>query len=178
MNFTTNDAEIICDVILELEKNCFENNWSNASILDFLDTKRNNSLCVLINKEGLLFSFCNNVINKENYNIKDFMTKNNFIGYGLVMYVIKANFFELLRLGVLPSFRNLGFAQKILNQIESIAYKNFLNIERIYLEFSNDNLHAKNLYKKNFFNVIGFRKSYYSNGTSAILMEKNLKKVY
>ena len=49
-----------------------------------------------------------------------------------------------------------------------------LQINKMSLEVSLDNLVAENFYKKFNFNTVGRRRNYYKNGSDALLKEKKL----
>jgi [ribosomal protein S18]-alanine N-acetyltransferase len=68
---------------------------------------------------------------------------------------------EILDIAVLPEFRKKGLAQTLIQKLKEIA--NTEKCEKIMLEVA--------LYKKEKFTEIGLRKSYYSNGHNALLMD-------
>ena len=79
---------------------------------------------------------------------------------------------ELLMLAVKKEYQNHGIGSYILNRyLEHLKSK---NIKSIYLEVSENNIKAINLYKKFGFEVYGKRENYYSDNSSAILMKKSL----
>ena len=68
--------------------------------------------------------------------------------------------------------RNLGIASQILDNL--ISFANTKNINSITLEVNENNIIAIKLYEKFGFEKIGFRKKYYNNTDTAILMQKNI----
>lgn len=66
--------------------------------------------------------------------------------------------------------RNLGIASQILDNL--ISFANTKNINSITLEVNENNIIAIKLYEKFGFEKIGFRKKYYNNTDTAILMQK------
>ncbi|EQA37213.1 acetyltransferase, GNAT family [Leptospira inadai serovar Lyme str. 10] len=71
---------------------------------------------------------------------------------------------ELLRIGILSSQRRKGEAKRILQTL-CFAF------QRVFLEVSNFNISAMELYSSLGFREIGRRKNYYAFGDDAIIME-------
>ncbi|MCR5194201.1 MAG: ribosomal protein S18-alanine N-acetyltransferase [Alphaproteobacteria bacterium] len=79
---------------------------------------------------------------------------------------------EIITIGVHPDARGAGIAIAMIGLMENEIKKNGAN--KIFLEVSHKNTAAIKLYEKCGFIVIGKRKQYYSDGSDAILMEKNI----
>lgn len=75
---------------------------------------------------------------------------------------------EIMAVGTNSRFRRLGLGGKILASLESIAAERSLSI---WLEVHENNHQAVKFYLKNQFQVIRTRKSYYSDGGSALVMQ-------
>ncbi|MBQ31150.1 MAG: ribosomal-protein-alanine N-acetyltransferase [Deltaproteobacteria bacterium] len=80
---------------------------------------------------------------------------------------------EILRLGVIPEFRNQGLARKILKELESWART--VGGETIFLEVHETNHPARRLYAGRGFQEVKIRKGYYTNPPgNALLLRKTL----
>ena len=89
----------------------------------------------------------------------------------IVGYIFTFNLFDescIIKIATNPLKIRQGIATKLLNKTISILKQNL--IKNIYLEVSDKNLPAINLYKKANFNTESIRKSYYSNGDDALIM--------
>ncbi len=84
----------------------------------------------------------------------------NVIAYLLYLEGLDSN--ELLRIGVLPGFRNKGYGYKLIQTL-------FRQEKSIYLEVRDDNYSAISLYEKTGFELIGKRKKYYKDGTNGLI---------
>ena len=130
------------DNILLIEKKCFKNPWLYISFLNELNNKASSNWVYIKHLKVLGYLF--------GWNIKSEYYINN--------------------IAVLPNYRRMGIAIKLLNNI----IQN-LNIKNIYLEVSKRNSKAISLYEKIGFKENGIRKKYYNNGTDAILYKMELK---
>jgi len=81
-----------------------------------------------------------------------------------------ANEYHLNKIVVSKNFRRKGIAK---NMIEMVS--NFPNLKRIYLEVSERNKIAKNLYEGFGFTKQGQRSNYYSDGTNAKMYKLEIK---
>lgn len=91
----------------------------------------------------------------------------NYLGYVILL----DNGFELeiMKIGTLQKFRNLGIGTKIVEELET--YK-----KDIFLEVRENNEIAIKFYHKNGFYTVGRRKNYYTDTKEdAILMKKDYK---
>lgn len=136
-----------CENVAEIAKRCLPESWSLAGIQDVL-------------------RYSHNIY----YIAKDLET-NEVIGFAGIMIV--ADEAELLNIAVLEEYRRQGVAQRLLDQLFLSARSG--GAYRMLLEVRKSNLGARYLYDKNYFDVLGERKNYYSNPTEdAIIMEKLL----
>jgi len=78
---------------------------------------------------------------------------------GDLITIEKTTEYEILLIYVNSQKRKLGYASKLLENIQLILKKN--NLKKIFLEVASNNYQAIKLYKKNKFNKIGIRKNYY-----------------
>ena len=79
---------------------------------------------------------------------------------------------EIITIGVHPDARGTGIAIAMIGLMENEIKKN--GASKIFLEVSHTNTPAIKLYEKCGFVQIGKRKNYYSDGTDAILMQKDM----
>lgn len=79
---------------------------------------------------------------------------------------------ELISVGVHPDARGGGIAIAMLGIMENEVKK--IGAKKIFLEVSHINTPAIKLYEKCGFTTFGTRKKYYSDGTDAILMSKEI----
>lgn len=103
------------------------------------------------------------IVNNENYEI--FYVYENEI---LIAYMIICNMydsFDIYEIAVNEKYRLKGYANKLLEKLPN----NF----DIFLEVSETNEKAINLYKKNKFEIISIRKRYYIDGSNAIIMKRS-----
>lgn len=99
--------------------------------------------------------------NLDNYNIFVYTEDEKVIAYLIVMDGIDC--FEIMKIAVLPEYRNRGVARKLLEKIK---------IKDIFLEVRQSNEPAINFYLKNGFEKISTRKNYYKdNDEDAIIMK-------
>ncbi len=86
-----------------------------------------------------------------------------------IIYWVQAEGVSLLNVAVNPKWRGLGFAKKLMSVMINEAVRE--EIPRIILEVREGNLDALSMYEKIGFKKTGARKSFYSNGDTAIIME-------
>lgn len=99
--------------------------------------------------------------NLDNYNIFVYTEDEKVIAYLIVMDGIDC--FEIMKIAVLPEYRNRGVARELLEKIK---------IKDIFLEVRQSNEPAINFYLKNGFEKISTRKNYYKdNDEDAIIMK-------
>ena len=107
---------------------------------------------------------------KEGTKIFGLLIKNLVIGicvFQVVLDEAQINFFV-----VDPKFRERGFGSYLMRYLIKQCEK--LNLKKIILEVSNNNLTAKKFYSRFDFFTVGIRKIYYKDGSDAILKEKKL----
>ena len=64
---------------------------------------------------------------------------------------------EIIKIGIIKPYQRSSYGSFFIKQLKR------LNIKKIFLEVSSDNLEAINFYFKNGFNIIGLRKGYYKS---------------
>jgi len=92
---------------------------------------------------------------------------------GDLITVEKMTEYEILLIYVNNHKRNIGYATKLLENIQ-LTLKRY-NLKKIFLEVASNNIQAIKLYKKNKFKKIGIRKNYYlmdNNKINALVFEK------
>ena len=131
-------------ILAELHMACFKASWDSASFTKLLSL--NGTIAQIILTDS--------------------------IPIGFALYQTTDTEAEILTLGILPPIRkkNAG-ATLILKGKQHLAYN---GIERIFLEVSQTNVAAQQLYKNAGFQEIGKRKNYYTEGDKkfdALLLE-------
>ena len=92
---------------------------------------------------------------------------------GDLITIEKTTEYEILLIYVNKKKRNLGYATKLLNNIQITLKKK--NLKKIFLEVATNNYQAIKLYEKNKFEKNGIRKNYYlmdNNKIDAFFFEK------
>lgn len=92
--------------------------------------------------------------------------------YLIVLKRKNSNGLRLYSLAVAPSFRGKGSGEQLLLKAEERARE--LDRQFLYLEVNETNAAAIQLYLRRGYEVFGERKSYYADGSSALLMRKFL----
>lgn len=79
-------------------------------------------------------------------------------------YKLDEGILEILFLGTSPQFQNQGLMSRLMDEF-LVAQQD----KTIWLECREDNVKARHLYAKKGFQEVGLRKSYYKDGSAAIL---------
>ena len=90
---------------------------------------------------------------------------------GFIVWRVAADEAEIITIGVAPNARHQGIAEAMILLMEQELKKS--SVVNVFLEVSEVNVPAKNLYKKLGFVETGKRPKYY-NGLDAIIMSKGL----
>ena len=107
---------------------------------------------------------------KEGIKVYGLLCENLLIGICVLHVIIdeaQINYFALNK-----KFRNQGFGSYFMRDI--IKRCETLNINKLHLEVSKNNLKAQNFYSQFDFLTVGKRRNYYKDGSDALLKEKNL----
>jgi ribosomal-protein-alanine N-acetyltransferase len=80
---------------------------------------------------------------------------------------------HIMSIAILPSYRGRGLGSRLMDAIENAFRRE--GISRVYLEVSQNNKVALNLYRKRGFKVISMRESYYPDGSDAYIMFKEIR---
>ena len=113
-----------------------------------------------------------NEFRKEGTKIFGLLISNFVIGICVFQVVIdeaQINYFV-----VHQKFRNRGFGSHLMNFLIEECEK--LNLKKLLLEVSRNNVIAEKLYSRFDFSTVGVRKNYYKDGSDAVLKEKKLTK--
>ena len=73
-----------------------------------------------------------------------------------------------------PKFREKGFGSYFMRYLIKKCEK--LNLKKLLLEVSHDNVTAERFYDRFDFSTVGMRKNYYKDGSHALLKEKKITK--
>ena len=109
-------------------------------------------------------------IRKKGVNIVGLLLENSVVGiwvYQVVLDEVQINFFA-----VNQEFREKGFGSYLMSYLIKLFEK--LNLNKILLEVSRNNLTAEKFYNRFEFSTVGIRKNYYKDGSDALLKEKKL----
>lgn len=90
------------------------------------------------------------------------------IGFSLFLINENDHFAHLLKILVIPNFRQQNLGRFLLSK--SVMALNDIGISNIYLEVEQTNLSAQRLYEKSGFNIIHSKKDFYGSNRSAFIM--------
>ena len=106
--------------------------------------------------------FKNTIIHNELYNIPSQSSlriwkieEDKITGYMSFYQVMDE--VEIIKIGVIKSYQRNGYGSYLIKELKK------LDIKKIFLEVSSENVHAINFYLKNGFQEIGLRKRYYKS---------------
>lgn len=128
------------DAIAELEKLCFSQPWSYDALAEEL--KNETAFFHVAETDGVV---------------------SGYVG----LHIVCGQAF-ITNIAVLPQYRRMGVAKKLLNSLFITAEK--FDLEFISLEVRPSNTPAVNLYKSFGFEEIGMRKNFYRNPTEDALI--------
>lgn len=95
--------------------------------------------------------------------------EDNWRAIGYCGSMVVADTADVQTIGVLPEYEGHGYGRAMLEQMHERAREQ--GAERILLEVRADNPRAQRLYERNGYRAIHVRRSYYDDGTDAIIME-------
>ena len=107
---------------------------------------------------------------KDSTKIFGLLFKNLVIGicvFQVVLDEAQINYFV-----VDHKFRKRGLGTYLMSHLTQLGGK--LNLNRLSLEVSQNNVNAERFYTRLDFSTVGIRKNYYKDGSNAILKEKKL----
>ena len=107
---------------------------------------------------------------KEGIKIYGISITNLLVGICVLQVVLdeaQINYFAIKN-----KFRNKGFGSHLMNYLLKVCEK--ININKLQLEVSQNNIIAERFYSRFDFYTVGIRKKYYKDGTDALLKEKKL----
>ena len=87
--------------------------------------------------------------------------------FHVVLDEAQINFFVVHK-----NYRKKGFGTLLMNYLIKQCEK--LDINKLFLEVSNNNVQAENFYSRFDFSTVGIRRNYYKDGSHALLKEKKL----
>ena len=162
----TNIQQFI-EKIFQLENQLKEDQYTKEQIQNFFSYHHYDVFILIYEPKTILKIHQNHTWNIIN-NQKDILLPFDFIGYALFFKNDSEQLLELHKIVIDSKFRGRGLAFDFLSQILN-DYKK-LNYRKIFLEVSEQNLPAINLYKKLNFKIIQVRKKYYQNNIDAFVM--------
>ena len=107
---------------------------------------------------------------KEGIKIYGISITNLLVGICVLQVVLdeaQINYFAIKN-----KFRNKGFGSHLMNYLIKVCEK--INVNKLQLEVSQNNITAERFYSRFDFFTVGIRKKYYKDGTDALLKEKKL----
>ena len=107
---------------------------------------------------------------KEGTKIFGLLISNLVIGicvFQVVLDEAQINYFVVHK-----NFRNRGFGSHLMSFLIKQCEK--LNLKKLLLEVSRNNITAEKFYSRFDFSTVGIRKNYYKDGSDAVLKEKKL----
>ena len=113
-----------------------------------------------------------NEFKKKGIKVFGLLIENLLIGICVLQVVIDEA--QIHYFVVKQEFRKKGFGSYFMKFLINKCQK--LNIDKILLEVSRDNVIAENFYSRFYFNTVGIRRNYYKDGSDALLKEKKLIK--
>ena len=111
-----------------------------------------------------------NEFKKEGTKIFGLLITNLVIGVCVIQVVLdeaQINYFVVTK-----KFRKKGFGSYLMSYLIEKCEK--LNLKKIFLEVSQENVTAERFYNRFDFSTVGIRKNYYRDGSHALLKEKKL----
>ena len=111
-----------------------------------------------------------NEFKKEGTKIYCLLSENLIIGicvFHIVLDEAQINYFVISQ-----KFRKNGFGSYLMSYLLKRCEK--LNLKKLLLEVSQDNVTAERFYSRFDFSTVGIRKNYYKDGSHALLKEKKL----
>ena len=111
-----------------------------------------------------------NEFKKEGTKIFGLLITNLVIGVCVIQIILdeaQINYFVVTK-----KFRKKGFGSYLMRYLIRKCEK--LNLKKIFLEVSQDNVTAERFYSRFDFSTVGRRKNYYQDGSDALLKEKKL----
>lgn len=99
--------------------------------------------------------------------------EDDIAGYISLLEHKKHTTLRIYAIAVHPDFRGKQVAQALMD--EAVRYAQRQGLAALSLEVQTDNTVALNLYTKNGFSVTSLKKSYYSDGSDAYRMKKQLR---
>ena len=133
--------------IYNLEQVCFEADAFSKKQFKYLITKANSDFIVIRDKFKI-------------------------IAYLIILKRRNSKYYRIYSIAIAPNARGFGLAKKLLGYTEEITIKD--KARGIKLEVSEKNEAAINLYLSHKFQPVGKKDNYYADGSSAILMRKEI----
>ena len=111
-----------------------------------------------------------NEFKKEGVKVFGIFLSESLIGISVFQVIpdeVQINFFVIKQ-----KYRKKGFGTYLMNYLIKECKK--LNIVKLYLEVSHNNINAEKFYSRFDFSTVGIRRNYYKDGSDALLKEKKL----
>jgi len=171
--FEESSDETLIPVYYQLSQ--AENEKLKNGKLEILEAQEEDINCVaeiekdsILNNTILKLEF-ENALSNENYKILVCKFNDDVVGF---IYLQITDEICVMSVAVKEEMRNMGIATKLFNSIFDFAKEKNMNVS---LEVSEKNITASLLYQKLGFSARRIRKNYYSDGSNAIEMVKEIK---
>lgn len=165
-------AQWIARILADLDHRAFEQNWSENQFLQ--EIERPDSITILADSKGRCFEpeGLRGETRTESTNLK--LDDASICGYLIARVYLLDDTVDIMRIAVVPERRRLGFAKKLLKQMEAITLEYLERPAYILLEVSEINSAAIHLYGSDGYRIVHHRKNYYPDGSMALIMRKSI----
>ena len=128
------------------------------------DLPKINELENQLNLNKTKLNFFNQTLSNENFKFIKLVLGKKIIGF--LQYSLNKSECDIISIGILQEFQNMGYGQLLVEYLIS------LNLKNLFVEVSVNNENAIMFYQKLNFSKIGLRKNYYKNQKSDAILLK------
>ncbi len=128
------------------------------------DLLKINELENQLNLNKTKLNFFNKTLSNENFKFIKLVLENQIIGF--VQFSLNKSDCDIISIGVLQKFQNMGYGKLLVEYLKS------LNLKNIFVEVSTNNVNAIMFYNSLNFLKIGVRKDYYKKQRSDAILLK------
>ena len=139
-------------------------NMCKISEVKVKDLPKINELENQLNLNKTKLNFFNQTLSNENFRFIKLVLKKQIIG--LLQFSLNKSDCDIISIGVLQKFQNMGYGKLLVEYLKS------LNLKNIFVEVSTNNVNAIMFYYRLNFLKIGLRKNYYKKQKSDAILLK------
>ena len=139
-------------------------NMCKISEVKVKDLPKINELEDQLNLNKTKLNFFNQTLSNENFRFIKLVLKKQIIG--LLQFSLNKSDCDIISIGVLQKFQNMGYGKLLVEYLIS------LNLKNIFVEVSSNNINAIMFYYRLNFLKIGLRKNYYKKQKSDAILLK------